>query len=241
MPFYIYTRRRARLSKIDKYVGLLPKLYSDIFANESIKSMCKVTNVDRIGLFKRDSTSLSIFKNMLSDRDNFLYRSHHIIPDDIPKIIEMNIEMFKENEINYTYNKFIKFIEHLYRGHDKMDYGLYFSIIMANDSKDFLEKIRIDDIKSSDQRIIFYQDLDNLLNLIDITKLDFGLKSPLIYINNGWKYGKIDSGSLVYNKDDRDGLYLYLEGLEKLSKAELICQIPLYIENFNFTFGHLTE
>jgi hypothetical protein len=104
-----------------------------------------------------------------------------------------------------------------------------------------LEKIRIDDIKSRDQRIIFYQNLDNLLNLIDIIKLDLGLKSPLIYINNGWKYGKIDSGSLVYNKDDRDGLYRYLEGLEKLSKAELICQIPLYIENFNFTFGQITE
>ena len=44
MPVYLYTTRRARLSKISKYFGLISKLFSDMYNEPSITSRCDAVN-----------------------------------------------------------------------------------------------------------------------------------------------------------------------------------------------------
>lgn len=240
MPLYLYTVRRARLNKIDKYVGLIPKLFDDMYLHDSIRSGCDTINRTHVKLFENDVTALTIFTNMLHDNSNLLHNSTNIDSRDIDTIIRLNIDIYRKNNSNYTYDKFIKFIEHLYRGHGGMDYGLYLGCTKASDDKDFLSQIKkFNKVSDSDQRITLYVKLDKMLDYIDRIKAKYQLASPLLYFSTAWLYGKIHRSSKIYRKEEREQFIAYLESFNniELQDSETICQIPLPISYFKYIFG----
>lgn len=242
MPLYLYTVRRARLTNIDKYVGLIPKLFSDMFDDGvNIKSGCDTNNRTQVKLFENDITALTIFTNMLHDNSNILHNSTNIDNRDIDTIIRLNIKLYLKNEHNHTYDKFIKFIEHLYRGHNRMDYGLYFGCMRASDDRDLLLQIERNKVSDSDQRVILYIQLEKMLDHIDTIKTNYFLYSPLLYFSTRWLYGKMNNLSKIYEKDNRKQFIAYLETYSnvELQHSETICQIPLPISKFKYTFGNI--
>ena len=243
MPLYLYTVRRARIKRINKYVGLIPKLFSDMFDDSNIESGCDTSNRTNVALFKNDAPALTIFTNMLQDKSNLLYTSYNIDREDIPTIIRLNLDIYKKNESNNTYDKFIKFIEHLYRGHGEMDYGLYFGSLNAVDDLDFLAQLQRHNVTDSNQRIVLYITLDKLLNHIDRLKTKYSLTSPLVYFNSQWSYGKMSEKSMKYDIEHRKEFISYLETYDNhaLQNSEIICQIPLDISHFKYTFGQILK
>jgi len=232
MNTYIFLVRRARINKKSQYVGLIPKLFSNLYNNNTLL----VKNIfNRETLKHRDY--YDIFTDILLDESNLLNRSKYISESDKLKIIRINRELFLLEKWNRK--KFINFIEHLYRGHSDMEYGLYFGILKADNYLDFLSKIKKSNIKNIDQRIIYYSEINNFLNKIDIYQEKF--KNNLLYFNKSWKYGikEYENGSMNYISTNRYHFLSHINSFnnEILMNSELICNIPLSVENFKFIFG----
>lgn len=175
-----------------------------------------------------------ILSFLLRDYDNLLNRSQYLSEPDIEKIIDMNLALY---ETGYL----LDLIRHLYRGHDDMEYGLYFSIIKAKDDLDFLKNFKRSFPGNINQKIVYYCKLEKLLNHVDSVKKEYALDSNLVYVNPKWSYGYKLDNSFDYNDDHADFKKnldnLYRRNDSSFGRAELICQIPLPNELFKFTFS----
>lgn len=229
MPFYICTVRRARLNGKSQYVELIPKLFSDVWLNEN--ELPKIIS----SLDLRQSKNI-IFNQLLNNKSNLIYKSEYILPDDIDKIIKLNLDNFNNN--HFTHKKFLSFIEHLYRAHDNMEYGLYFSIKWAENDLDFLSKINRAKLREN-QKILYYSKLEKILEYVDKKKKKLNIISSLCYYNIGWSYGKMDDNSSKYLGNKQDFYQSIIDNIQKgfdLNNYELVIQIPLPVELFKFTF-----
>ena len=270
---YIYTIRRAIKNNEVEYIGLIPKLFGDLYdfdeRKENIfKKIEYIKKFDKRFNFKYagddvdydvdddvdydvddDVGKENFFKRLLNNPTNYIHQSksrNYIHENDIQEIIKLNLESYNriKKYINYD-----KFIEHLFRGHDDMEYGLYFSLKYANDDQDFHSKL--EELKETkDKRIIYYTRLDTLLNHLE--KLhkthNFSNETKLLYLNKNWDYGKINvklqsillerNPDGTINKDkfttDIKDYTRAFTGKQELENEELICQIPLTIDLFNF-------
>ena len=216
--FYVYTIRNLKndyLIKNNNYLGLLPKLFSDIKENNVslFKSLCdEIEFYYLFNSFNKESELLEyqkkIFSYLLRIHENFLNGSNSdfhklylpYIERDNKLNLQTKIKYFSDEDIEkiikmnlelYTYkNKddFIFFIKHLLCGDPNMKYGIYFAIIEAIDDDDFKNKIaKIDyDI---DETIIYYTPLKNLLEHVNKIKKEHKFNSNLIYLNDGWNFG----------------------------------------------------
>lgn len=247
---YIYTIRRSVLDKEVQYIDLIPKLF-DIFYNQDDKTYINeyISNLYKKYCFifsKNIDQQKKFFRYLLNDDNNLINetsRDNYIDNHDICKLIKINLDYY--NEIKNK-NKYDKFIEHLYRAHDtKMKYGLYFSIKYANDDKDFYDNINKNNVNSFNKRIIYYTKLDNLLDHLDniYKEYNFSDTTKLLYLNNRWQYGNITESSIILNKSIQLGINKdkFIQDIKKNYQEitdieELICQIPLPIELFKFTF-----
>ena len=234
MPVFIYSKRRARLSKEPQYVELIPKLYNDLYNNDNLS----IEDIFDIKLFK-EYTYYEIFERFLRDQTNLLHKSEYIDKNDIEHIIHINLELFKT--IKFNEKSFVKFVEYLHRGHADMEYGLYFSSMVADNYLDFLEKIKTTQnrllLPDNDQRILYYINLTDLLKHINKIKREYDFKSPLCYFNKNWNYGKMNNNSFEYKNINSFTKQIVEKNRNiYLTASELICQIPLPNELFKFIF-----
>ena len=206
---YIYTIRDH-----NKFPYLIPKLF------DSIGSV----SIDQVSL--RD-------KNMLIDdlflSQNYLQYSQYIDDKDKSYIIDLNKELL--SSLLETRSSKKHFVKHLFEGHLDMEYGIYFSLIHAENDLDFLSKFNRLNHFDKDQKIVYYTPLTNLYDYLYIKNKEYRFSDNtfILYMNYTWQYGKIDTQSIT-NPHEILNLQEF-KGLE-----ELICQLPLPTEIFKFFF-----
>lgn len=269
---YIYSVRRARRNKKTEYIGLIPKLFTDgttktnkpdFNFREKYQQCIKFIKDKNLRQFSEKSYFYIIFNLLLNDERNILKKSRYIDEDDIEKIIKLNLEIFEKENFGGGEDKFMEFFTHLYLAHGDekfaMEYGLYYSMLKANDDEEFLEEVRKirpcvckgDKNDEANERIIYYIELNKLLNHIDKIKQENELVSDLCYWNPFWNYGEhADKGdavvkekknekSIIYKKEKKEEFIntLKQKSNKLLAQTELICQIPLPIELFEWYMG----
>ena len=239
---YIYTVRRAFIDYQSQYIDLIPKLFGDY--DIDIDEIYRKYNIEFSENYDRQ---LDMFDLLLKMDNNLLKNTtddNYIDKNDINKIITLNLEQY--NNI-YTIKKFNQFIEHLHRGHgEDMKYGLYFGILYADNDLDFYRKININNVRSPNKRIIYYTKLINLLDYIEEIhrEMIFSERTKLLYLNIGWQYGAIKYNSIILEKTcrniDKEKFINDIKTqypIEKITgHEELICQLPLPIELFKFSY-----
>lgn len=233
MPIYIFYIRRALLNKIPQYVGLIPKLFDVLYNDEYLTKEYLKHFKDLL----KTKTQFEILNELLNDKNNLLWKSRYLSTKDKQMIVDLNIDIFKTE--NYTNNEFLKLIEHLCRGHSIMEYGIYFGCKKCDNDIEFLETINQSNITDNDPRIVYYIQLDTLLNYIDEYQKNFD--NPLVYFNTSWQYGNKEESSIYYNNYDRHKFIEYIERYtnEVLINSEIIVHIPLPVELFKFTYKQL--
>jgi uncharacterized protein YlaN (UPF0358 family) len=171
-----------------------------------------------------------------------LNSSEYIAKEDIEKIKHLNEAYLDEfTDLESDQDKY-NYVTHLFRGHSEMEYGLYFGLLKAENDKDFLTNIERSYPRDINQRIIYYTDIENLLDYTDDVNIEYDFKTNLIYFNTGWQYGKKDGDSMDYNGANRDDFIGYLNSFinRDLKISELICNIPLPITLFGFVYGTMS-
>jgi hypothetical protein len=245
---YIYTRKVARIEKIYQHYELIPKL----FYNKDIYKLQENPNdVTGRELFSGLYTDIILnFKKkhprMKINASNIYYFLFFEYEDESKHLTKIKTDYLKEEDknkiwtlIDYvlqdTYNtrdELVLFIEHLMRGHEEMQFGLYFSFKLIKDDNYFLDKQLqlVEDNPSFD--MINYMKAEDFFNYIAYLKESLKFTSPLLYVNSGWQYGKKDENSVVFNTDiEKFKSALYNKILKQefdIEQIELICQVPLH-------------
>lgn len=248
---YIYSIRRARINNKPQYIGLIPKLFGNLYTMNKDKQE-QFLESELKSYESEDQTT--IFANLLNSDDNYIKKNTYIDKKKIyidkkdqEIIINLNKELFKKMEPEM----FDKFIEHLYRGHNNMKYGIYFSLAYADSDDEFLKNFKnLTDSETANQRILFYAPLKVLLehvNNVDL-KEHFSLKSPLLYINSHWNYGEYNKDTIKMTRTEgnllnqekfiKDILDKYKKNIDK---TELICQLPLPENLFRTKFINISS
>uniref|UniRef100_A0A6C0F480 Uncharacterized protein n=1 Tax=viral metagenome TaxID=1070528 RepID=A0A6C0F480_9ZZZZ len=234
MPLYVFTVRRAKIDGDDKYIGMIPKLVDEMYQSDDSGMLDIYKEMIEDGHSKKD-----LFDGILSWPNNCLNRSKYINKQDIPKIIKLNEEFYLRDNFEEDDDKLIRLIEHLFRAHSTMEYGIYFGSLKADNDEDFLKNIvNPSKLKDRTYRIVHYTQLDNLLDYVDRIKKVHGMVSNLLYFNEGWQYGEKEETSMDYNGENREEFKKYLEKYdnEKLSTSEILVQCPIEPHIFNFTY-----
>lgn len=206
---YIYTIRDH-----NKFPYLIPKLF------------------DSLGSVSIDQVSLRN-KNMLIDdlflSQNYLQYAQYIDDKDKSHIIDLNKELLSPLLEKKSSKK--HFVKHVFEGHFDMEYGIYFSLIQAENDLDFLSKFNRLNHFDKDQKIVYYTPLTKLYDYLydKIKEYKFSYNTFILYMNYTWQYGKIDIESItnpyeILNLQDFNGM------------EELICQLPLPTDIFKFFF-----
>lgn len=232
---YVYTKRRARVDGKAQYVELIPKLYAELYS----------TNIDKdyfIDL-KKSEMDDETYKSIESILEHFLNNEYNYInyiqnaSDEEKEIIkELNREIVRESFIDKDEMK-DAFIEHLFRGHDDMQYGIYFSLIYAKDDHEFMELMDRVDRTTKEDRIIYYTTLDKLTQHVLEIKKQYNFKLPLLYLNSTWAHGQIEDTTILLENSKEDFIKKINETYpDTFNIAELICQIPLSITHFKFLY-----
>jgi len=226
---YFFSLRDIREEGVSKYAGLIPKLFTEVNEPPTLK-------LDDYG---EEIRQKSLFKKILLNGINLLNESEYINRSDISKIIDLNLELFVEESMNP--DEFKEFVEHLFKGHSTMEYGLYFGSRKADSDKEFLDSINKTNPGDPNQTLLFYTDADNLLKYVDKIKDKYKLKSPLLYFNNTWSYGKRNKDSIVYTGNNLYDFICHIRNYsnKELELSEVICHIPLPVELFNHTYRNL--
>ena len=124
-----------------------------------------------------------------------------------------------------------------------MQYGIYFGSRKADNPKHFLQMIKKELKDHKNQKIIYYQEIDKILNKIDYHQDYHSINDPLLYFNIGWQYGVKEEDSYDYNylDNNRKDFKEYVKSFdnETLKYTEIICHIPLNKEDFNHVFEHM--
>tara|TARA_B100000745_G_scaffold294602_1_gene237820 strand:+ start:1022 stop:1828 length:807 start_codon:yes stop_codon:yes gene_type:complete len=233
---YVFILRDVREKGKTKYNRLIPKLFSFLYNNPD-KTISDVINYDKMkNHYKLDHKE--IFKRNLN-HSQLLQGSRYLSNKDIQKIIDINLKYFQKEKL--TKKQFLKFIEHLFKGHGDMEYGIYFGSRKANNDKEFLESINRTNITNKNQTIIYYTKLNKLLDHIDKINEKYKFNTNLLYFNTNWQYGEKEDNSLDYTGKNRKKFISYLMGFtnEELEFSEIICHIPLKERLFKFTYRDL--
>ena len=77
---YIFTKRRARIEGVSKYVELIPKLFGDLYMNRQI-DIPRFIQSKKEGVSNRD-----LFISILTDPLNNLFKTEYISEEDRHKI-----------------------------------------------------------------------------------------------------------------------------------------------------------
>lgn len=114
-------------------------------------------------------------------------------------------------------------------------------MIYAKNDIELKEKLHPVDRPTKEDRIIMYTTLEELVDyVIKIKeKKEFKLELPLLYVNSGWHYGKIDESSILMGSTKKE----FIDEIKKKynsqswhSFVEIICQIPLSNDIFKFFY-----
>jgi len=209
---------------------------------------------------EKERTKANIYRFLLFDYQSpYLKKIHftHFEPNELDEICKIAENILNEQEqkyiekiketgiepyrIEYMLEKQLDlFIEHLLKGHDAMEYGIYFSFKVAKDDQEFkkhmLDDMIRDEIPNND--IIVYMEFEKFTDMVFSYKQSNEILSrsqilPLLYVNTGWKYGKISETTITCKnnlEEFKKNVYKLLEDnkydLQKFT-PELICQIPL--------------
>lgn len=208
---YVYTVRDLNDSK---YKGLIPKLFDTYYNLREREAKYKIN---------KDMKLFKLLNYNASQILNYYLNLPNIINFEQEKIRDLNLENIDDNiETDEDKLEFVKFLNY---AHIDMNYGIYYSLIYANDDIDFRLKTYMRN------KTIIYTTLDKLtkicLKMKNYKKLDI----PILYLNNSWKYGKIDNETILL-EEDSDEFINKIQNIN-LRNAELICQIPLNIKDFN--------
>ena len=241
MKLYIFTVRDVKIDRKIQYNGLIPKLYSNLYDNPE---MGIDTYFDKSIL--KDKSQMEVFFNLLNDRNNLLWRNNDNgkIPDYLDlnekyKLLYLNLLQFQKEDMNKK--EFLRFIKYLYEGHSTMQYGIYFGSRKAENSKDFLKMIKKELKDHKNQKIIYYTEIDKLLDKIDQHQEYHNINNPLLYFNTNWQYGIKDKESYNYFYGNRNNFKKYIKKFDNeiLQTSEIICHIPLSKDDFYHVFEHM--
>ena len=235
MSIYIFTVRRARLDNKSKYVGMIPKLFSNLYnEDEDLTETYLQEYRERL----KGISQNHIFEDLIHDKDNILWRSQYLTVKDKKKISNINVDVFSNDR--FTNVEFIRLIEHLYRGHQTMEYGVYFGCKKAVNDIEFMEGIKHSHITDKDQRIVYYTKLDTLIEYINEQQKKYYFDSPILYFNVSWQYGIKEDTSMNYEQWNRNKSefidYINSFDNKQLMLSEIVCQLPLPVELFKFTY-----
>lgn len=234
MELFVFLLRDYEVDSESRYDELIPKL----FYPES--KTIEPYSDDKIP--KNKDEYEAFFLEMLSDKNNLLHgskdhESKKLSGDVIAKIIELNLQKFKETK--WTSNSFKGLVKHLKEGHTDMEYGLYFGCLKSDSGVSGIRKHFSDaEQNNSNKQVVYYAKLDTLLDYIDERKLGF----QTCHFNDSWRYGVIDGGTIRYDPSKRDQFKKSISKYTNkiLSNSELICRIPLPEKLFNSLYGKLT-
>lgn len=194
---YIYTKRRYKIANTYKYIGMIPKLFNILYQNNN--DVCNPIFCEGIKFMNPDCKIL--FSNLLDDPRNYIYQSNLFTSRDIDLIRQMNLDKFND-EIHYcTHNdekehintdnkQFDILLEHLFRGHPDMEYGLYFSLTYAVNDEEFENIFNKSTVDDENQQIIYYTTLVTLLEYVGSVDKKLQFDSTLVFYNNAWNFGK---------------------------------------------------
>jgi len=237
---YIYTVRDIRIDGTNRFAYMIPKLYDYIlgdYPNESVSLL-----IERLSDYTNDELLDWLFGPNCS-----IFQSEYIIPEDILFLIQINRTMISQLLNSHPSRSFRKtMITHLFQSHGNMEYGMYFSLIHANDDVDFISKFQRIRRVQSDQKTIYFTTLRKLCNHIRMIDSihTFSPLTLLLYMNRTWQYGKLEEDSIYLTKSnglDIDAFISQLESIPFTGKEELICKLPLPIELFSFFFVDQAE
>jgi len=236
---YVYTRRIARIDGKYQNIDLIPK----IFFSKEIKELkellddIKTKFIQKYPDIKLNPSNIYYFLlfDYQSDKLKKL-KTDYLLQEDLYKIYHMVDKILKDQYHNYYDNcdNYIDlFIEHLLRGHEDMQFGLYFSLKFAKSLEDF-EKYNLGENEDNND-IVYYHELIPFIQTVNYYKQIYNFKSHILYVNQGWQYGNIDDISVIFDGDVEKFISTLYENIFSqtldITGAELICQIPL---NFNF-------
>ena len=91
------------------------------------------------------------------------------------------------------------------------------------------------------QKIIYYTEIDKLLDKIDQHQEYHNINNPLLYFNTNWQYGIKDKESYNYFYGNRNNFKKYIKKFDNeiLQTSEIICHIPLSKDDFYHVFEHM--
>tara|TARA_B110000285_G_C14865483_1_gene486648 strand:+ start:81 stop:803 length:723 start_codon:yes stop_codon:yes gene_type:complete len=231
----------VRESGVTKYNGLIPKLFDNLDVyDKNIENIIKYDQIMKThthnSLFKR----VVDYKGAFGHSPNLLHNSKYLSERDKSNVAKLNMEFYKGEDLS-SKKKYLEFIEHLFKAHQGMEYGIYFGLRKADSEKDFLDSIKGTRPTSKDQSIIYYTNIENVIEYVDKVRWRVKYDTPLLYFNRSWQYGVKDEYSRDY--DNKYDFICYLRHLENkdLELSETICQIPLPRELFKHTFKNITD
>ena len=243
MKLYIFTIRDVVIDGKVQYNGLIPKLF-DYLENEMNPNFEKYFNKSIL----KEKSLFEVFFDLLKSDNNLLWKQYedtkrghfydYLNTDTKYKLLYLNLLQFQKENMNK--NEFIRFVKHLYEGHSNMQYGIYFGSRKADSPKHFLEMIKKDLKDYNNQKIIYYLELDKLLDKIDDHQIYYDINTPLLYFNLRWQYGVKEEDSYDY-LNNREDFKNYIQSFdnETLKLSEIICHIPLDKHDFYHVFEHM--
>ena len=230
---YMYTLRRKQ-KKINEtgndhpdgtlypfYTGLIPKLFN--YRSDTVDK-----STEHIGSKK--------YMDLLFDANSSFIKDMSEI-NHFNDIVQLNLKVAdKSLDIKLDEDVSEQFYDHLLRSHADMAYGLYFTLIKANDDEDFKRKMKYEDFDPLDKehKICWYIQLEEFLNIAD--GADMYYKN--IYYNTKWDYGKFTEGSKNYNTKNKEKFITSLskQDNDTLYNYELICRFPIDLDVFLFKY-----
>ena len=239
---FIFTIRDVREDSVSKYNGLIPKLFDSLM--DDTKNIENIINYDKI---MKTHTHSSLFKQTLeyngtkSHGPNLLHKSKYLSKRDKENIIKLNMKFYKEEDLSSKV-KYMEFIEHIFKAHHDMQYGIYFGLRSADSEKDFLDSINGTKPTSKNQSIIYYTNIENVLDYVDKVRERVKYDNPLLYFNKGWQYGLKDEDSRDYDNNKYDFIcYIRSYPNYELETSETICKVPLPRDLFKHTYKNIHE
>tara|TARA_Y100000768_G_C23872365_1_gene631094 strand:- start:224 stop:973 length:750 start_codon:yes stop_codon:yes gene_type:complete len=240
---YIFTVRDVREDGKTKYNGMIPKLFSTLYDNYNL-TINDILNYNNV---MEHHTHESLFKETLSykgakgHQPNLLHSSQYLSQRDKQNIEKLNMLFYKNEDLS-TKKKYLEFYEHLFKGHSTMQYGLYFGSRKADNEKDFLDSIQGTKPSEKNQSIIYYTNIETLIDYIDKVKGKTKYDNSLLYFNETWQYGKKEKSSIDYKNNKYDFICHIRSYPNKiLELSEIICQVPLPIDLFKHSYKKINE
>ena len=256
---YIYTVRDIRLDGKTLFPYLIPKLFDLVGIVPRIEQIQMIQHIcsmdtelildimlaeDRRERFPIVAGMNPLIQSILMT-DNAIERALYIDVADRPFVIAQlcqSIETVVSIHPTIAFKQ--RLVTHLLQGHADMEYGLYFSMIRADNKLDFMSKFRRLHRIQDDMKIIYYTTLKRVCGFIMMLYEQSPLEpsTEMIYMNRGWQYGKLDESSIQLEREPVAPFTPMMERFRSefdfrfTGEEELICQYTLPEEIFSFFF-----